>query len=196
MELKNDSIREVLSKEGIGVAKSKFGTELLTNELKKDFSLVKEVITKQPCSGFNYCIFGLLPLEVSKLYEKEIMELAVDMVMQENPTANREEVIELRKKDFEQSIVRREYLDKSPFYTDLYLGIDYAKSKYGADKVEAILSADSKLKQNLIDFGRIKEEEQAIVDEKELTEEKSTTVKEEQKTRIDLFNLSYSSLAQ
>jgi len=182
MELKNDSIREVIKKEGIGSAEDKFGKELLTSELKKDFELVKEILEKQPSSAFDYSIYRLLPLEVSRFFEKDILEFAVNRIMQENPTANRENVSKIIKKDYDKSIVRREYFDKSAFYNELYLGIDYANEKYGKDKIDAILKADPKLRQNLVDFGRIQDkEETATVEVEQLLEEEAISVEEEQK---------------
>lgn len=178
MELKNDSIREAIKKEGIGSTEEKFGTDVVTNELKKDFELIKEIIGGQPTSAFEYCIFRLVPLEASILYEKQILEFQTDRVMQENPTANREEVLATLKKYFDRSIVRQEYTEKSIVYNDLYLGIEFANNKYGEDNIQAILNADPRLKQNLIDFGRIKEDEQTV---EQTADEDKIPVEEEQK---------------
>ena len=93
MEFTNNSIREVIQKEGLKAAKNKFKIEDITSELKKDFGLVKEVLTVQTSMLFEYSIFQLLPSEVTHFFEKEIIEFEVERTLQENPTTNKEDAL-------------------------------------------------------------------------------------------------------
>ena len=176
MELKNDSIREVIQKEGIKSAKSKFKIEDVTNELKNDFELVKEILEAQPSSAFEYCICEVLPSEVSHFFEKDIIEFQANRVMQDLPNANREDIIKEIRKDFDKSIIRKEYTEKGEAYQALYRRMEFIVEKYGQEKVDAFLNAeDPKLRQNLIEWGRIKGEvevENQVVEEPKVEEPK------------------------
>lgn len=172
MELKNDSIREVIQKEGIKSAKDKFGTEVVTNELKKDFELVREILSSQPSSAFNYYIYEIIPSEVSHFFEKDIIEFHANRLMQELPNANKEDIIKNIRNDFDKSIIRREYIEKGDAYQALYRRMEFVIEKYGQEKVDAFLKTeDPKLRQNLIEWGQIKEE---LVAEESQVEEPKT----------------------
>ena len=149
-------------------------------ELKKDFELVKEILGAQPTSAFEYCIHRLLPLELSRSFEKEILEFWANRKIQEQPDLNKEDVINELKKAFDRSIVRKEYTEKGDAYLALYARMEFLLEKYGREKIEAFLSKeDPKLKQNLIEWGCLKEE----VDIEEVkTEEKVEETKPEEVT--------------
>ena len=171
MEFTNNSIREVIQKEGLKAAKNKFKIEDITSELKKDFGLVKEVLTVQTSMLFEYSIFQLLPSEVTHFFEKEIIEFEVERTLQENPTTNKEDALKDVKSRFNRALVRKEYSEKSALYDDLYWGMEFANKKYGEEKVEAIIEADPKLKRNLIQYGRIEGNLEEIEVEDEVLEE-------------------------
>ena len=69
-----EQIRATLQKDGIGMTRKTFGEENVANELKKDFSLVKEILSRQDISSFDACIFSYLPSEVTRFFEQEIID--------------------------------------------------------------------------------------------------------------------------